>query len=461
MAKGKKSKLTMEDALVPVEEQPFEIPQNWCWIRFEALKNDSDSFYDGDWILGENMNPDGDVRLLQLSDIGIGEFLDKSDKHITTETFNELGCTELHVGDIMISRMAEPIARSCIVPEFDYTVITAVDVAILRCNLKYVNNKYVNYLCNVKWFTDTAMSMARGTTRTRITRANLGRIAVPLPPLAEQKRIVEQIENLFSKLDEAKEKAQAVLEGFETHKAAILHKAFSGELTTQWRQENHIGLDTWEQLYFDDCIKKMQNGIAKRSGSNGIPYVVLRLANLSDDGFNTEDLREIVLDEKEQQNYELKPNDVLMIRVNGSKENVGKQFLITNQGHWAFCDHIIRIVYRKIVLPQYMVWFSKCEEYRLYVKDNMVSSAGQNTISRKGMTRLKVPLPRVTEQAEMVRILDSLFVKEQQAKEAAETVIDQIDIMKKAILARAFRGELGTNNLGEESSVALLKQFFE
>ena len=73
------------------------------------------------------------------------------------------------------------------------------------------------------------------------------------------------------------------------------------------------------------------------------------------------------------------------------------------------------------------------------------------------MAHLAVPVPLVDEQTEIVRILDSLFAKEQQAKEAAEAVLEKIDLLKKSILARAFRGELGTNDPSEESALELLK----
>ena len=283
-------------------------------------------------------------------------------------------------------------------------------------------------------------------------------LSFPLPPLAEQQRIVDRIESLFAKLDEAKEKAQAVVDGFEDRRAAMLHKAFTGELTEAWRRNNSVGKESWKVLGFDDCVDVMQNGIAKRKGDTGEPYVVLRLANLSDDDFDETDLREIVLDEKEQKNYGLHSDDVLMVRVNGSKDNVGKQYRITNQKRWAFCDHIIRIKYVNSIVPQYMVYFSKSETYRQYIKDNMVSSAGQNTISRKGMARLQIPIPQKDEQEQIVSILSNLFEKEQQVKEAAEQVIDQINAMKKSILARAFRGELGTNDPNDEPAIELLKR---
>lgn len=65
-------------------------------------------------------------------------------------------------------------------------------------------------------------------------------------------------------------------------------------------------------------------------------------------------------------------------------------------------------------------------------------------------------MPQIDEQAEIVRLLNDLLIKEQQAKEAAEGVMEQIDLIKKSILARAFRGELGTNDPGEESVEELL-----
>ena len=74
---------------------------------------------------------------------------------------------------------------------------------------------------------------------------------------------------------------------------------------------------------------------------------------------------------------------------------------------------------------------------------------------------MRIDLPSFSEQTEIVRLLDDLLTKEQQAKEAAEAVHDQIGLIKKAILARAFRGELGTNDLAEESAVELVKRIIQ
>lgn len=453
MARTKKeAALTPEEclqaALVPDWEWPYKLPENWCWTRMQEIaqwgsggtpSRKVSEYYNGDiyWVKTGELNDD---------------YIFETEEHITQEAISHSSAKIYPTDTVVIAMYGATIGKVGILG-IPAATNQACACAIVKPSTDY---KYLFYYAQSQ--KDDFIKKGKGGAQPNISQEIIKFHQFPLPPLAEQHRIVDRIERLFAKLDEAKEKAQAVVDSFETRKAAILHKAFTGELTAKWREEHGVRMESWEYIPFETIIEKMQNGLAKRKGISGTPYVVLRLANLTDCGFNTDDLREILLDEKEQANYELRPNDVIMIRVNGSKDNVGKQYLITNQHHWAFCDHIIRIRYSSSLLPQYMVYFSKSKNYRIYVKENIVSSAGQNTISRKGMANLHVPLPRMNEQSEIVRILDMAFAEEQQAKEAAEAVLDQIDLMKKSILARAFRGELGTNDPNEESAVELLKQ---
>lgn len=464
MARAKKeAALTPEErlqaALVPDWEWPYKLPENWCWVRLYSLAH----------IISKGTTPKGGkdayvekgIRFLRIENINEdGSISHENIKHITEEMHTGfLRRSILCKDDILIS-IAGTLGKTGIVGEADLPLNTNQAISFVRLIRGNLLPQYIKMSIDNPKTQDMLISQTKVTSIPNLTLEIIGNCAIPLAPLAEQQRIVDRIESLFAKLDEAKEKAQAVVDSFETRKAAILHKAFTGKLTAKWREEHGVRMESWEYKTFEAIVENMQNGLAKRKGISGTPYVVLRLANLTDCGFNTDDLREILLDEKEQANYELRPNDVIMIRVNGSKDNVGKQYLITNQHHWAFCDHIIRIQYSNRVLPQYMIYFSRSKNYRIYVKENIVSSAGQNTISRKGMVGLVVPIPCLNEQFEIVHILDDLFSKEQQSKEAAEAVLDQIELMKKSILARAFRGELGTNDPSEESAVELLKQIF-
>lgn len=465
MARAKKeTALTPEErlqaALVPDWEWPYKLPKNWCWTRIGMVSN----FERGITFpaAAKEAAPTED-NIPCLRTANVQENLEIDDMIYVNRDFMKGNIAKLvRENDIIMSsaNSRELVGKSSLVTHIPFPMTFGGFVLNIRA--KEMSSKYLFYFLRHEFLAGKFIGESSQTTNiANINTTTLGNYEIPLPPLPEQQRIVDRIESLFAKLDEAKEKAQAVVDSFETRKAAILHKAFTGELTAKWREEHGVGMESWKYIPFETIIEKMQNGLAKRKGISGTPYVVLRLANLTDCGFNTDDLREILLDEKEQANYELRPNDVIMIRVNGSKDNVGKQYLITNQHHWAFCDHIIRIQYSNRLLPQYMIYFSRSKNYRIYVKENIVSSAGQNTISRKGMVRLVVPIPCLNEQFEIVHILDDLFSKEQQTKEAAEIVLDQIELMKKSILARAFRGELGTNDPSEESAVELLRQVIE
>lgn len=446
-----KKKGTLASPFVPVEEQPYPIPENWCWTRLgnitEIIGGGTPSskvkeYYEGGsipWISPADLSGYNDI------------FISRGAKNITKLGLEKSSARLMPAGTVCLSSRA-PIG---------YVVIATNELCTNQGFKSFLPATYYlpQYLYwYLKGNKELLESYASGTTFLELSGSKAALIEFPLAPLPEQQRIVDRIESLFTKLDEAKEKAQAVVDGFELRKSAILHKAFTGELTQRWRKEHGVGLDSWKIVSFNDCFQKMQNGLAKRSGSIGESYVVLRLANLSEDGFDTSDLREILLEEKEQEAYSLLENDAIMIRVNGSKDNVGRQLLVPNVKKWAFCDHIIRIRYQNNVLPNYMVLFSKSYNYRTYVKDHMVSSAGQNTISRKGMANMAVPIPEEGEQREIVRLLSIIFGKEQQSKEAAEAVLAQIDTMKKAILARAFRGELGTNDPAEEWAGELVKK---
>ena len=429
MAKEKKAakELTPEEkltqALVPAEEQPYRVPGNWCWTTVSKVSTvitggtPSKKFpeYYGN-----------EFPFFKPADLDTGRHVFEASEYLSNRGKESARIIPAH-----------STAVCCIgsIGKSGYLEIDGATNQQINSAIPHFNPLYQYYFMNTEFFVNQLWAKSSATTISIVNKAKMEACYFPLPPLAEQQRIVDRIESLFVKLDEAKEKAQAVVDGFELRRSAILHKAFTGELTEKWRTEHNIEIEKWKKLSFDECIEKMQNGLAKRTGTDGEKCVVLRLANLLDNGFDTTNLREIMLDEKEIQTYTLHKDDVIMIRVNGSKDNVGKQ-----------------------LLPQYMVYFSQHKNYRLYVKDNMISSAGQNTISRKGMARLKIPIPTLSEQREIIHLLSRLIGKEQQAKEAAESVLIQIDIMKKAILARAFRGELGTNDPDEESAEALLKQ---
>jgi type I restriction enzyme S subunit len=155
-------------------------------------------FVDGDWIESKDQDPDGDVRLIQLADIGTGSFINKSRRFLTAENARRLGCTFLESGDVLIARMPDPIGRACIFPGVGQPAVTAVDVCIVRANPEVIDSRYLVHFMNSADALHQVSSKASGSTRQRISRSNLGTIEIPLPPLEEQRRIAAILDKAAS-----------------------------------------------------------------------------------------------------------------------------------------------------------------------------------------------------------------------------------------------------------------------
>ena len=161
-----------------------------CLAERVALSSLCDTFIDGDWIEAKDQSGSG-IRLIQTGNVGVGTFKDKGDRarYISEETFNRLNCTEVVEGDILISRLPEPVGRACIIPAGLGKSITAVDCTIIRLNDKVLPKFFVAFT-NTPDYAMQIKKVLSGTTRLRVSRANLGQIQVPLPSIDKQQQFV-------------------------------------------------------------------------------------------------------------------------------------------------------------------------------------------------------------------------------------------------------------------------------
>lgn len=166
-----------------------------------AFSSGADNFFDGDWVESKDQDPDGDIRLLQLADIGDGTFLDKSNRRINQEAFERLRCREVRAGDILIARMPHPLGRACILPTGLGRTITVVDVAVLRPDPNRVIPKYLVYVLNSISFRAQLDSLQSGSTRQRISRSRLGQQRIPMPPVALQRAAVSHLDEVTGRID--------------------------------------------------------------------------------------------------------------------------------------------------------------------------------------------------------------------------------------------------------------------
>ena len=418
----------------------YPIPHNWKWDsigNYAKIKSgypfDSEKFSD---------DPTGRQPLIRIRDI----------LRESTNTFTDECCPEeyiIHAGDILIGM------------DGDFNVgkwngddaLLNQRVCYIQSNSNCLLNDYLYYYLPgiLKIINNATPSV----TVKHLSANTLRKTQIPLPPLAEQQRIVDRIESLFAKLDEAKEKAQAVVDSFETRKAAILHKAFTGELTAKWREEHGVGMESWGKKSVGELCISLKYGTAKKSDASG-NVVVLRMGNLQQGEIDWSDLA-YSNDPDDIEKYKLFPGDVLFNRTN-SAALVGKTAIYRGEHPAIYAGYLIKLDYdHDKIIGDYLNYALNTLDAKKYCNSVKTDGVNQSNINAKKIGAYSFNVPSIPEQEKIVSVIQKLLSKEQQAKEAAEAVLDQIELMKKSILARAFRGELGTNDPSEESAVELLR----
>lgn len=433
MARAKKeAALTPEErlqaALVPDWEWPYKLPENWCWLKLvESFDNHTDSKKK---IKQKDYLVKGKLAVVDQGQELIGGYTNDVEKSYS--------------GALPIVIFGD---HTRCIKFVDFPFAQGADgVKVLRPKPFYLPKAFYYALQSV--------NIPNLGYRRHFPLFN--KFSIPLPPFAEQQRIVDRIESLFAKLDEAKEKAQAVVDSFETRKAAILHKAFTGELTAKWREEHGVGMDSWEKKSVGELCISLKYGTAKKSDASG-NVVVLRMGNLRQGEIDWSDLA-YSNDSDDIEKYKLFSGDVLFNRTN-SAALVGKTAIYRGEHPAIYAGYLIKLDYdHDKIIGDYLNYALNTLDAKKYCNSVKTDGVNQSNINAKKIGAYSFNVPSIPEQEKIVSVIQKLLSKEQQAKETAEIVLNQINLMKKSILARAFRGELGTNDPSEESAVELLKQ---
>ena len=215
------------------------LPRTWATAPLGELIAPDGLFTDGDWVESKDQDPNGEVRLIQLADVADSRFVDKSSRFLTREKADELNCTFLKKGDLMVARMPDPLGRCCIFPlDGENRFVTVVDVCAIRLGSAEVDPRYLMRALNSPIVSARIAALQSGSTRKRISRKNLATVSIPIPPLNEQNRIVERIEVLFDEIDRGVQSLRDAKRGIELYRQSMLKSAFDGRLTADWRAKN-------------------------------------------------------------------------------------------------------------------------------------------------------------------------------------------------------------------------------
>jgi len=457
------------------ENIEFIFPEEWKLGTFIDVTGNNGIFIDGDWVESKDQDPNGEIRLIQLADIGDGIFKNKSQRFLTRQKAGELDCTYLSQGDLLISRLGDPLGKCCIFPGDPKPSITAVDICIVRPGNFKADPKWLMYVINSPEFRKRINHFKRGTTRARISRKNLATLPIPLPPLAEQQHLVACIEALLTHINAARDRLSRVPLIMTRFRQGVLAAACSGRLTGGWREENPdvetaIELlqkikpevrgkkvnakqatndffefdqfelpNSWTWTTTSDICTEISDGdhYPPPKFSSGVPFIVIsNISSGSIDFTKTMFASQKYYDELAN-NRKPQFGDILYT-VTGS---YGIPVIVDTHKEFCFQRHIA-LLRPHPMIPSEFLWILMKSEMIYQQSKSIATGIAQLTVPLSGLRVLKIPLPPLAEQHEIVRRVGALFERADAFDQEVAAAGRRCERLTQAVLGKAFRGEL-------------------
>lgn len=315
---------------------------------------------------------------------------------------------------------------------------------VLRSTGAVVPEYLYHYIRQQSFRDDARAHMAGAVGQLRVPADYVKHVEFPLPPLAEQERIVEKVEALLARVRSVRQRLATVPDILKHFRQAVLAHACSGRLTEDWRgtdvDDHDDGLPRgWSRPSLSELCTAFQYGSSQKSDDTGdVP--VLRMGNLQDGRIDWSNLK-FSSDAAEIDKYALEPNTVLFNRTN-SPELVGKTAIYRGERPAIFAGYLIRIVHGPELDPEYLNYCLNEQAFREYCMRVKSDGVSQSNINAKKLAAYEMPHPPLAEQQEIVRRVNDLFARADSIEHRVAEATRRADALTQSILARAFRGEL-------------------
>lgn len=430
-----------------------QIPSDWgiCKLKFTALGKDQ-CFIDGDWIESKDINTDG-IRYLTSGNVGPLKYKEQGNGYITEDTFRKLECKDVYEGDILISRLNEPISRACIVPNLNSRIVTCVDNVIYRPDCNRFNKKYIIYVLNCTPYTEKANLSARGVTMHRVSRTMLGNFYIPVPSIAEQQVIASFLDAKTKPIDDIIAKREKQIKLLEEMKSTIISRAVTKGLNPDAQMKDSgiewIGEipEGWEMRKLKYILKSEKYNI--KTGPFGTQLKgndlreegdvpVYNQRNVIDNQFHSPSVFVTLDKANELAGFHTKPNDVLIT----SRGTIGKAAILPNgakEGILHPCLIALRINQDLVNLKYLLYYINRFEGFAI----NVFLESNATTIEVIYTDTLKnifVTLPQLEEQKRIVSYLDSETSKIDTRIAKRRKQIELLQEYKQALITAAVTG---------------------
>lgn len=399
-------------------------------MTFSELLSDAEVFVDGDWVESKDQDPNGDVRLIQLADIGDGFYIDKSSRFLNSETAKRLKCTYLKEGDILVARMPDPLGRACIFPQSEMPCVTVVDVCIIRPNQNKVDNRWLMHTINSPVMRQRINEYVTGTTRQRISRGNFSKLKVSVPSLAEQRRIA----SILDKADELRQKRQQAIEKLDQLLQATFIDMFGDPVS------NPKGFDlvNLESILAKKLISGAYFPKETYTDVGGTPMV--HMGDVFYGVVKPNNLKQVKINNEEIEKYRVTNNDLLIARRSLTYEGAAKACRIECfDQHMIFESSLIRLSPNLLkILPEFLYHYLNNSDVRNNFIIPYITKSTISGINQANLNKVKVLLPPLAKQEKFIEICDKF---KQLGKKLTDD-LNKLDELFKSLQNQAFSGNL-------------------
>lgn len=313
------------------------------------------------------------------------------------------------------------------------------------------------------------MPFVSGTTRLKLTQADMRRIPLALPPLAEQRRIVARIEALFARTRHARADLLRIAPLVERSSTAVLASAFRGDLTADLRASDESSIDeglwsvpeSWSWRRVDEVARVglgRQRSPANHTGPCMRPYV--RAANITWDGWDLTDVKEMNFAEPDFSRFKLMAGDVLLNEGSGSAREVGKPAIWRGEiTDCCFQNTLLRVQPHECTAEYFYYYFLEAALSGRFADETQ--GVNIHHIGKEGLAAFPIPVPPHDEQVAIAQRLKDALARSDQAQRDASRALSLLDHLERSILARAFRGELVPQDPADEPASVMLARMDE
>ena len=405
-----------------------KIPETW---EVKCLKNlctsNESMIADGDWIESPDISDEG-IRYYTTGNIGDGVFKNQGNGFISESTFNKLNCTAVYPGDLVFSRLNNPIGRACIIPNNYPICIVAVDNVIVRPDSKY-DKRFLVYISMCPGYQETNMLIARGTTMQRMSRSQLQNVDMPIPPLADQQRIADYLDENCGEIDSLIALQEQMIEKLKAYKQSVITEAVTKGLDPNaklvpsgidWIGEIPEHWDIIKVGFIFDNLDNLREPIsAEMRERNNPQYDYYGASGVIDkiDHYNVDD--KVLLIGEDGANLVMR-NLPLIYKAEG-------KFWVNNHAH--------------ILKPRkddydFMAHALEACNYRDYI-----TGSAQPKLSQENLSRVQLPVPPLSEQQAIASYLDSKCSDIDRLIALKQQKIETLKDYKKSVIYEAVTGK--------------------